>query len=80
MKKLVINFVALLVIGLGTYHLSGVQSANATTLNSQATTAATCECKNADGDAALCSGDDCKCSGGKCEACTGFLFFGCSVD
>lgn len=29
MKRIVINFVALLVIGLGAYHLSGVQSAQA---------------------------------------------------
>lgn len=67
MRQLIINFVALLVIGLGAYHLSGVQTANAA-VNNQITTMATCDCEDEDGGS-TCSGDKCACSGSKCTSC-----------
>ena len=68
MKKAIINFIALIVIGLGAYHLSGVQNAKAAT--GQAALAATCTCEGGDN----CTGDKCECnSDGTCNSCDNSL-------
>ena len=72
MKKTIINFIALIVIGLGAYHLSGVQNAKAAT--GQAALAATCTCEGSEGGSSNCSGDKCECDGGTCQSCDNKFF------
>lgn len=67
MKRVIINFVALLVIGLGAYHLSGVQSAHAA--SNQVTISATCDCEG-EKASSTCTGDKYSCNtDGTCDSC-----------